>query len=162
MKRRCKVAATLTLVCCMLFGSIPVAAADELLGTVVDGSLLTDGTEDVTYTTESKARGTYLASGSGRLSLSSYRKLYMSGDTSSYQSVDKIKVTLYLQRLENGQWVTVYTLGPKTAYNNYYVSAGNTYSVAGGHYYRVYGGHGIIKGSTSEAQTSYSNGFWVD
>lgn len=161
MKRRCKIAATLTLVCCMVFGSIPAFAADERLGTVVDGSLLTEGIE-VACTTESMARGKYLVSGSGRLSLSSYRKLYMSGDTSSIEAVDKIKVKLYLQRLEGESWKTVYTLGPKTAYNTYYVSAGNTYSVAGGHYYRVYGGHTAIKGSTSEAQTSYSNGFWVD
>ena len=160
MKRRCKAIVALMLACCMLFGSIPAAAADELLGTVVDGSLLTDDTE-VSYTTP-QARGTYLASGSGRLTLSAYRKLYMSGDTSSYQSVDKIKVTLYLQRLVNGSWVTVYTLGPKTAYNTYYVSAGNTYSVAGGYYYRVYGGHTVIEGSKSEAHTSYSNGFWVE
>ena len=160
MKRRCKVV-VLTLVCCMLFGAIPVAAADERLGTVVDGSLLTDDTE-VAYSVLPKARGTYLASGSGGLSLSAYRKLYMYGDTTSYKTVDKIKVHLYLQRLENGSWVTVYNLGPKTAYNNYYVSAGQTYSVAGGHYYRVYGGHTIIHGSTTESQTSYSNGFWVE
>lgn len=161
MKRRCKIAAALTLVCCMVFGSIPAAAADERLGTVVDGSLLTDGTE-VTCITENMARGTYLASGSGSLSLTAYRKLYMSGDTSSHKAVDKIKVHLYLQRLEGDEWRTVYTLGPKTAYNTYYVSAGNTYSVAGGHYYRVSGAHTAIKGSVSEAQTSYSNGFWVD
>lgn len=161
MKRWCKRIMALTFVCCMLFGSIPAAAADELLGTVVDGSLLTDDTE-VTYEILPKARGTYLASGSGDLTLTAYRKLYMSGDTSSYKSVDKIKVHLYLQRLENGNWVTVYTLGPKTAYDTYYVSAGQTYSVAGGHYYRVSGGHTIIKGSTTESQTSYSNGFWVE
>lgn len=161
MKRWCKRIMVLTFACCMLLGSIPAAAADELLGTVVDGSLLTDDTE-VSYTVEPKARGNYLASGSGGLSLTAYRKLYMSGDTSSYKTVDKIKVTLYLQRLVNGQWVNVYTLGPKTAYNTYYVSAGNTYSVAGGYYYRVYGGHTIIKGSISEAQTSYSDGFWVE
>lgn len=161
MKRRCKIVAALTLVCCMVFGSISVSAADERLGTVVDGSLLTDETE-VTCSTRTMSRGKYLASGSGRLSLSSYRKLYMSGDTSSLETVDKIKVKLYLQRLEGDEWRTVYTLGPKTAYNTYYVSAGNTYSVAGGHYYRVSGGHTAIKGSTSEALTSYSNGFWVD
>lgn len=161
MKRRCKAIVALMLACCMLFGSIPAAAADELLGTVVDGSLLTDDTE-ASYSVVPKARGKYLASGSGGLSLTAYRKLYMSGDTSSYQSVDKIKVTLHLQRLVNGSWVTVYTLGPKTAYNTYYVSNSNTYSVAGGYYYRVYGGHTVIENGASEAHTSYSNGFWVE
>lgn len=161
MRRRSKMIIMLMMLCCMVFSSISASAADELLGTVVDGSLLTDDTE-VNYSVVPKARGVYLASGSGSLKLSAYRTLYMAGDTSCYQSVDKVKVTLYLQRLVNGTWTTVATLGPKTAYNTYYVSNSNTYSVAGGYYYRVYGGHGIVEGSTTEAQTSCSNGFWVE
>lgn len=161
MKKKLKYALPMLLLFCMLFGVIQVSAADELLGTVVDGSLLTDGTE-ADYTVTPKARGSYLASGNGNLKLSAYRTLYMSGSTSCYQSVDKVKVTLYLQRLVNGSWVTVQTLGPATGYNTYYVSNNNTYSVAGGYYYRVYGGHTAIEGSTSEAMTSFSNGFWVE
>ena len=75
--------------------------------------------------------------------------------------MDEIKVTLFLQRLENGQWVHVATLGPKTKYNTNYVSNSKTYSVARGSYYRVYGGHTAIEGSKSEALTSYTNGVWV-
>lgn len=161
MRKRSKIIIALAVVCCMLFGSISVSAADELLGTVVDGSLLTDDTE-VSYTVTPKARGIYLADGAGRLSLTAYRTLSMFGSTSCYQSVDKVKVTLYLQRLVNGTWTTVATLGPKTAYNDYYVSNSKSYSVAGGYYYRVYGGHGAIEGSKSEALTSFSNGFWVE
>lgn len=161
MRKRSKMVIMLVMVYCMLFGSVPVSAADELLGTVVDGSLLTDDTE-VSYTVTPKARGTYLSNGTGGLTLTAYRTLYMYGDTSCYQSVDKVKVTLYLQRLENGKWTTVSTLGPKTAYNNYYVSTNNSYSVAGGYYYRVYGGHSAIEGSKTEALTSYSSGFWVE
>lgn len=161
MRKRSRIIVALTVVCCMLFGSMPVSAADELLGTVVDGSLLTDDTE-VDYTINPKARGTFLSNGTGGLTLTAYRTLYMYGDTSCYQFVDKVKVTLYLQRLENGKWITVSTLGPKTAYNNYYVSTNKSYSVAGGYYYRVYGGHSAIEGSKSEALTSYSDGFWVE
>lgn len=161
MRKRSKMIITLMMLCCMVFGSIHVSAADELLGTVVDGSLLTDDTE-VSFTVTPKARGTYLSNGTGSLSLAAYRTLSMSGSTSCYQSVDKVKVTLYLQRLVNGTWTNVYTLGPKTAYNNYYVYNSNSYSVAGGYYYRVYGGHSAIEGSTSEALTSYSDGFWVE
>lgn len=161
MRKRLKMVIMLVMVCCMLFGSISVSAADELLGTVVDGSLLTDSTE-VHYTVTPKARGVYLADGEGNLSLAAYRTLSMFGSTSCYQYVDKVKVTLYLQRLENGTWTTVSTLGPRTAYNDYYVSNSNSYSVAGGYYYRVYGGHSAIEGSKSEALTSYSDGFWVE
>ena len=161
MRRRSKMIITLMMLCCMVFSSIPVLAADELLGTVVDGSLLTDDTE-VSFTVTPKARGTYLSSGTGNLRLSAYRTLSLSGSTSCYQAVDKVKVTLYLQRLVNGSWTTVSTLGPKTAYNDYYVYNSNSYSVSGGYYYRVYGGHSAIEGSTSEALTSYSDGFWVE
>lgn len=160
MRKRSRMLLMLLMICCMVFGTMHASAADELLGTVVDGSLLTDGTE-VSYTITPKARGTYLSSGTGNLGLTAYRKLNMSGSTSCYQAVDKVKVTLYLQRLVNGSWVNVTTLGPKTDYNDYYVYTSNTYSVAGGYYYRVYGGHTAIEGSVSEAQTSYSDGFWV-
>lgn len=161
MRKKLKYVIPMIMMLCMMFASLHVSAADELLGTVVDGSLLTDGTE-ADYTVTPKARGSYLASGNGNLKLSAYRTLYMSGSTSCYQSVDKVKVTLHLQRLVNGSWVTVSSLGPATGYNTYYVSNNNTYSVAGGYYYRVYGGHTAIEGSTSEAMTSFSNGFWVE
>lgn len=161
MRKRSKIIITLVVICCILFVSIPAYAADELLGTVVGGSLLTDDTE-VSYTITPKARGIYLADGHGSLTLTAYRTLGMSGSTSCYQYVDEVNVKLYLQRLVNGTWTTVATLGPKTAYNDYYVSNSKSYSVAGGYYYRVYGGHGAIEGSKSEALTSYSDGFWVE
>lgn len=160
MRKRLKYVVPMLLLC-MFFGTCHVYAADELLGTVVDGSLLTDETE-VTYDVMSKARGKYLACGTGGLSLQGTRRLYMSGSTSAYQYVDKVKVTLYLQQLKNGNWVTVQILGPKTANNDYYVSNNKYYSVTGGYYYRVYGGHTVIEGNENEALTSYSNGFWVD
>ena len=145
---------------CLSMSTINAFAADEQLGTVVDGSLLTDATEadGVFY---SKARGSILASGTGNIAIVGGRKVKMSGDTTAYRTVSKVKVTLYLQRLQGGSWVTVNTLGPKTNYSSYYVSNSNTYSVAGGYYYRVYGGHTAIDGSTSEAGTSCTDGVWV-
>lgn len=161
MRKRLKYVLPMLMLLCMLFGTCHVFAADELLGTVVDGSLLTDGTE-AEYTITPKARGAFLSYGTGSLTQTGTRQLYMSGTTVAYQAVDKIKVTLHLQRLVNGTWVNVATLDTKTAYNDYYVSNSRYYSVSGGYYYRVYGGHSIIESGTSEALTSYSNGFWVD
>ena len=160
MKKIWKCIVPFLLVICFAAGSMDVRAADELLGTVVDGSLLTDKTEveNIVYP---KLRGSYLSSGSGHLTIAAYGKVTMNGSTSAYQTVDSIKVTLYLQRLQSGSWTHVATLGPRTVTNSYYVSNIKTYSVAHGYYYRVYGVHTTIKGSTVESVTSYTDGLWV-
>lgn len=149
----------LFLICCIL-GTLHAAAADELSGTVVDGSVLTDESE-VESTVYSRLRGAYLSSGSGHLKIAGTGKVTVSGNTSAYQTVDEIKVTLRLQRLEGSTWVHVATLGPKTAYNNYYVSNSKTYSVTRGYYYRVTGSHTAIKDSTPESLVSATDGVWV-
>lgn len=160
MKSARRLVLPILLLICFAFGTIHVAAADELLGTVVDGSVLTDEAE-AKSTVYPRQRGSYLSSGSGQVTIAGTRKVTVAGSTSAYQKVDKIKLTLYLQRLENGSWVHVLTMGPKTAYNSNYVSNTRTYSVAGGYYYRVTGAHTIIEGSTSETISSASNGVWV-
>lgn len=161
MKKKCRMIAAVLLTACMMFGSIHVSAADERLGTIVDGSLLTEETE-VEGIGYPLARGSYLSSGTGGLTIEGSRSVRISGGTNAYQSVDEIKVTLLLQRLSGSQWVTVNTLGPKTAYNTYTVSNAKTYSVSGGYYYRVAGTHVVNEGSTSEAISSCTNGVWVE
>ena len=160
MKQFKKYVLPLLLICCFLMSTLQVAAADELLGTVVDGSVLTNDieAEDTVYP---RQRGSYISSGSGRVTIAGPGSVTVSGSTTAYQNVDEIKVTLYLQRLVNGNWVHVATLGPKTKYNTNYVSNSKTYSVSHGYYYRVTGGHTVIEGSKSEALTSATNGVWV-
>lgn len=150
------------LVTCFSFGVVRAAATDELLGKVVDGSLLTDDKE-VESTAYPWARGTYLSSGSGYLGIISANQVQMSGNTTAYQNVDEIKVTLYLQRLKSDDsgWIHVSTLGPKTATNTNFVSNSSTYSVTRGNYYRVYGAHTIIEGSKAESLTSTSKALKV-
>ena len=160
MKQFKKFVLPLLLLCCFIMSTLQVAAADELLGTVVDGSVLTDGSE-AESTVYPRQRGSYLSSGSGRVTIAGTGSVTVSGSTTAYQTVDTIKVTLYLQRLENGQWVHVATLGPRAKYNTNYVSNSKTYSVARGYYYRVSGGHTVIENGSSEALTSYTNGVWV-
>lgn len=149
------------IVSCIFLNSISAMAADERLGTVVDGSLLTDDSE-AEGTTVPISRGTYLGYGSGGLTIISRRTVNVSGSTTCNRTSDQVKVTLHLQRLVGNSWVTVQTLGPKIAYNTYYVSNSQNYSVSGGYYYRVLGTHTAIKGSTTETTASYSSGIWVD
>ena len=160
MKQLKKLVLPLLLIGCFLISALQAAAADELLGTVVDGSVLTDETE-AEITVYPRQRGSYLSSGSGHIVIAGTGSVTITGSTSAYQTVDTIKVTLYLQRLENGRWVHVATLGPRAKYNTNYVSNSKTYSVARGYYYRVYGGHTVIENGSSEALTSATNGVWV-
>ena len=160
LKRNAKMLVAILMMFCLLFSSIPVSAADYRENEVVDGSILTDDTE-AEYVKYSKAKGTYLASGSGAISNLGGRKVYISGRTNCYRTSDEVRVTLTLQRLEGGSWVYVNSIGPVSAYNTYKVSTSGTFSVAGGYYYRVYGSHAAVKGSTGEACTSYSDGIWV-
>lgn len=148
------------LLICLLISSIGAAAADEHLGEIVDYSLLTEDSE-AGLANYPVTEGSYLSSGSAHISYPSSRTVTISGSTTAYKVCDKVKVTLRLQRLEDGYWVTVKTLGAKTATNAYYVSNSATYTVAGGYYYRVSGAHTVIKGNETEAGTSATDGIWV-
>lgn len=155
-----KAALPLLLLLCLVVSSLGASASDERLGEIVDYSLLTEESEaglanyPVTY-------GIYLSSGSGHITVAGTRKVTVAGSTSAYKICDKVKVTLYLQRLEGNSWVTVEKLGGKTARNTNYVSNSHTYTVDGGYYYRVSGAHTAIKGSTTESGTSCTNGIWI-
>ena len=149
-------------VVCFMLSTLTTRAADERLGTIVDGSLLTDQEEVIGYSERPVMRGTYLASGDGKLTKSGTRYVTVSGSTTCNKISDEVKVTLHLQRLVGNTWTNVYTLGPKTAKNASYVSNSKSYTVTGGYYYRVSGSHSAKKGSTTEATASYTNGLWID
>lgn len=159
--RKVKILFLSLIVSCIFLNSISALAADERLGTVVDGSLLTNDSE-AEGVAQSIARGTYLGSGNGKLTVTSRRNVNVSGSTTCNRTSDQVKVTLHLQRLVGDTWVTEQILGPKVAYNTYYVSNSGNYSVSGGYYYRVKGSHTAIKGDTTEIAVSYTNGLWID
>ncbi|MCD8396451.1 MAG: DUF6147 family protein [Lachnospiraceae bacterium] len=147
---------------CMMFGTLHAFAADELLGTVVDGSLLTEETE-VTAMAYPKARWTYLSDGTGTLAVTGTRTVRLSGSTTAVQSVDVIYVNMYLQRLVNGTWCTYYIGTRATEYNDYFAYITETgLSVEGGYYYRAKGSHVINENGTIESISSYTDGIWID
>ncbi|MCD7833423.1 MAG: DUF6147 family protein [Lachnospiraceae bacterium] len=147
---------------CMICGTLHVSAADELLGTVVDGSLLTEETE-VTTTVYPKARWSYLSDGTGTMTVTGTRTVRLSGSTTAWKSVDLIYVNMYLQRLVNGTWCTYYIGTRVTKYDAYFVSVTETgISVEGGYYYRAIGTHVINQDGTIESVSSYTNDIWID
>lgn len=159
-KTKKKLLVVVSLMLCLILNALPVFAAEKQSGECVDGSTLTDNTS-AEYTEYSRAKGTYLASGTGSISNLGGRQVRISGSTNCHRVSDEVKVTLMLQRLEGGSWVYVNSLAPVSAYNTSRVSTSGTFSVAGGYYYRVYGAHTAKKGSVSETCTSYSDGIWV-
>ena len=160
LKKKPKSLLVAVLMLCIVINSFPSFAADNRVGKVVDGSLLTEGSE-VSYIEASRAKGNFLNFGIGGLTNLGGHQLYMSGNTTCHQTCNKVSVTLTLQRLEGSSWVNYAYMGTVSAYNTYEVSAGDTFSVSGGYYYRVYGSHVAVKGNSSEACYSWSDGLWV-
>lgn len=140
--------------------SLTVTAADEEIGSCIDGSVLTTA-QEVTGNTNRTARGVYLSTGSARLTNNGGGVVNVWGSTTCYKTSDEVKVTLHLQRLVNGKWSTVTTLDTKVAYNTNYVSNSRNVTVTGGYYYRISGTHIAIKGKTVETTTSVTDGMWV-
>ena len=159
-KKGIKVLLITFMVLCLIISGIPASAADYNTGDIVDGSVLTNG-DEAEYEENSRSKGTYLASGMGRIANLGGRQVYLSGSTNCHRVSDEVKITLTLQRLEGGSWVYVNSLSPVSAYNTYTVSASGTFSVTGGYYYRVHGSHTAKKGNVSETCSSNSDGIWI-
>lgn len=160
MRKVKQTAVSVLLLLCFGLMAVPTYAADDRLGTVVGGSLLTDE-QEATVTVYPKARGSLLSYGTGSVSIVGKRQVKLGGSTAAYLNVDQIQVKMYLQKLVGSNWAPVLSLGPAIKYNSNYVSTANTYSVTGGYYYRAYGHHAAIENGTTEAMPSYSDGVWV-
>lgn len=148
-------------VLCLLLGTTHAFAADERLGTIVDGSLLTDNAS-AEFVVNPLARGAFLSNGTGSISIVGGRKISAAGSTTCYYSVDNLNVSLCVERLVGNKWVNVYAGPVASAKNTYRVSTSKTYSVAGGYYYRVTGAHSASDDGAYESCASYTDGIWID
>lgn len=159
MKKRAKLLAATLL--CLSLGTLHVSAADDRLGTVVDGSLLTNDISAESSVT-SMARGTVLSNGTGKITFVSGRTINAGGTTTAYRTVDRVEVRLFVQKLNGNTWVNAVTVPSKTLYNAYHVSQSKNYTVSGGYYYRVTGAHIAVDGDIYESTASSTNGIWID
>lgn len=145
------IAMVLTLVMCVSFaltGAMQVQAADELI--CVDGSYLLDDADESIGEAVSITRGYYFKSGSSTISEIGTGKIGVGGDTTAQRVVDKISVTVKVQRLVNGYWENYYTWDAEKT-NAAYVSTSKTLNVPTGYYYRVSCSH------YAASDTGYSN-----
>ena len=147
------------LVLCFSLMSLNVNASGPMDGQMVDGSLLTSE-KSVKGTWSAKARGDYLSSGYGSIDNYGNGVIKISGMTMCTRACDKVIFNLYLERLVNGNWVSV-DQRYHTAYNTTQASYSTSLVVAKGYYYRIQGVHMATKGSTTETSNSWSNGIWI-
>ena len=143
--------------------SITAAAQEDwesMLGTVVDGSVLINGTESTGTAREEITRGYYLSNGSSYISDQDNNIVYVSGSTTCYRTADELRVDVYLQKLVNGTWVTE-SYQYHSEYNTYYAHNGFYVLVEPGYFYRTVTSHVAIKGDTVENLTSRTDGLYI-
>ena len=102
----------------------------------MDGSLLLDDAEESVGQMLPETRGQYLQTGSSRIVKSGTGKITVGGTTIAQKQVDSIKVTVMVERLVNGNWVS-YTSWSASKKDAYSVSTSKTLTVPRGYYYRV-------------------------
>ncbi len=159
-KKQRKVLFSVLLMFCLLLNCMNAIAADEHLGETVDGSVLTDERE-AEMTVYSRLRGVFLSNGKCKIQNQGNHMITVTGSTDCYVVCDKVKVTLVVERLVNGNWQSYKVIGTKTAYNNHTVTKTKTLTVAGGYYYRVISAHVAIEGDKVESLGGFTNGIWV-
>lgn len=93
----------------------------------------------------------------------------ISGVTTAHESVDKIRMHLYLDRLNaNNNWIQVadfdFTFLPEDAPEGDLSEAAVSFDVTdqpSGYYYRVRGTHGVWKNGVVETQSTRTNGVMI-
>lgn len=132
----------------------------ELLGTTVDGSVLTDKNESTGTARQKIERGYYLSDGSSYISDEGNNVVYISGSTYCHRTAEELRADVYLQRLVNGNWVTV-TYQHYSKYNTYYAHNGFDILVKPGYFYRTVTNHVAINGDIVENLTSRTDGLYI-
>lgn len=145
---------------CMLLNCANVMAADEHLGEIVDGSVLTDD-QEAEETVYSRLKGVFLAHGKCKIQNEGNHMITVTGSTTCYVVCDEVKVSLVVERLVDGHWGAYKAIGTKTAYNNHAVSKLKQLTVPGGYYYRVVSDHVAIEGDKVETLGTATDGIWV-
>lgn len=119
------------------------------------------GTEEMNVGTEPGPApyGTYLAEGGCGISEEQTNIAQINGFTSCYRQAEYVYLGLFMDRLENGGWHTVY-YKEVSADNCYNLSYSINVFVKTGYYYRVRSFHVVENGSVREGITCATNGIY--
>ena len=135
---------------------IPMETVQAKEATSVDGSLLLDEVEESAGQMLPESRGQYLQTGSCKIIKAGTGKITVGGTTIAQKQVSSIKVTIMLERLVNGNWVS-YDSWSASKSNAYSVTVSKTLSVPRGYYYRVLS----IHNANSDRSRSNTNALYV-
>lgn len=152
----------LGLTICLIMGTHITTYASEYppnLGEVVDGSVLTneDSSESIFY---NPARGNILNRGIAQIADNGDGSVNAYGAVLPAVQCDTLKLTINIQRLQNGTWINVKSYS-STAYNATYLTKSYNCTVTRGYYYRVMAGCVATKGGTTETQIPITDGIWI-
>ena len=156
MKKKLVAIMTVMVMTIGVFTAIPsetVRAAEE---TMVDGSILLNDAEESVGEMEPEARGQYLQTGSSSIGKVGTGKIKVSATTIAQKQVSNIKVSVRVERLVDGNWVS-YTSWTASKTNAYSLTTSKTLTVPRGYYYRVIS----IHNANSDRGTSNTNALYV-
>lgn len=132
---------------------LEIKAAEDL--EYIDGSYLLNE-EESEGAALLKTKGIYLGSGLSSIKKMGTGKIAAGGNTIGQTTVDKISITVEVQRLVDGRWKT-YTMWSATNYCAPSVSTSKVLNVPTGYYYRVY----CIHSANSDSSGSFTNGIYI-
>lgn len=136
--------------------------ADEpqYLGTVIDGSVLTDQSEaeDLQQT---RLRNSYLAQGFVKITNKGNGVVGIGGSTTCFVTCDTVKFNLYLERSKGDSNFSSYKSFTYTANNAHSLTKSLSYAVEKGYYYRLRGYHYASKDGKAENLISRTNGIYI-
>lgn len=135
--------------------TVEAQTMDEV-GTVVDGSVLTDQkmAEDETF---ALGKGTDLYRGGIQISEVDNNTLSIYGFTFAHHTCESLDLYLYLEQYKNGSWST-YGIYQYTDYNVSTMSRSRSVDVEPGYYYRLRGYHRTYKDGRQESTSTMTNG----
>lgn len=149
-------ASALTAILCIgfcFYDTIDTTAKEEIK--CIEGSYLTYG-EESEGSAISKTKGIYLGSGTSKIKKTGEGQIAAGGNTCGQTTIDKISITVEVQKLVNGKWQT-YTTWSVTEYGVPIVTTSKVLNVPKGYYYRVYCTHH----ANSDVSGSFTNGIYI-
>lgn len=137
------------------FTAMPAQAADS---PVLDGSVLTHEKESVGTDTKI-TRGDDLLVGYSKIVRLGPEKIYAGGTTLATQNVEKIMISVIVERAQEGDtaW-SFYDSWQKENHNEDRVGSNRTLEVEGGYYYRVR----CIHSANDDVSSSFTDGVYVE
>ena len=158
-----KIMSTLSLILSVCFLFCGTINAEETSLKQVDGSYLTNQEMSEGTTKNDLTRGEYLMDGSCTISKAGIGKIYVYGQTTAHETVDKVVVVVYIEKYneKTDKWDRVDVLS-KESKDIYYTSLGKRLTVERGTYYRVQSEHFVFKGDKFEETYCFTDGIMID